>query len=176
MPLISFKLTITRKFSRDSNLSCINEKFCSTARLTWPSMIRTALISYLDLVVTLSWSQWPLLQATVLCVDTQKECGCRGCRSAEEEETVIQFLCQCPYLARCRYRLFSSPTLISLTELSSIDIKDIALFIMVLQRGVANFFLLDLEELGQCRGCVFLWRHKGQLCALKWAFGIKLLH
>ena len=37
--------------------------------------------------------------------------------------------CQCLSLARCRYRLFGIPFLVSFTELSSIDIKDIASFI-----------------------------------------------
>ena len=36
---------------------------------------------------------------------------CHGCRSAEKEENVIHFLCQCPSLSRCRYRLFGSPFL-----------------------------------------------------------------
>ena len=51
------------------------------------------------------------------------------CRSAEKEETVIHFLCQCPYFARCRYRLFDSSFIVSLTELGSIDIKDRVSFI-----------------------------------------------
>ena len=50
----------------------------------------------------------------------------RGCRSAEEEKVVMHFLHQCPSLTRCRYRLFVSSFLRSLTELSSNDIKDIA--------------------------------------------------
>ena len=55
---------------------------------------------------------------------------CRVCKSAEEEETVIHVLCQCPFLSRCIYhRLFGSPFLVSLTELSSIDVKDIGSFI-----------------------------------------------
>ena len=48
--------------------------------------------------------------------------------SGKDEET-IHFLCQCPSLARCRYRLFGSPAVVHLTKLSSIDVKDIALFI-----------------------------------------------
>ena len=47
----------------------------------------------------------------------------------EEEETVLHILCQGPSLARCKYRLFGSPFLVSLTELSSIDIKGIASYI-----------------------------------------------
>ena len=57
---------------------------------------------------------------------------CPGCRSADEEETVIHFLCKCISLARCRYMLLSSLALVSLTELSSIDVKDIASFIKLL--------------------------------------------
>ena len=47
----------------------------------------------------------------------------------EEEEIIIHFLCQCPFHARCWYRLFDSPFLVSLAELPSIDIKDIASYI-----------------------------------------------
>ena len=54
---------------------------------------------------------------------------CRGCRSTEEEEAIVPLLCQCPSLARHRYRLFGSSFLVSLTELSSIDIKDLASYI-----------------------------------------------
>ena len=54
---------------------------------------------------------------------------CNGCRSTEEEVTVIHFLCTCPFLAR--YRLFGSPFLVSLTELSSIVVKDTVSFTKV---------------------------------------------
>ena len=92
--------------------------------------------SYLDLVVTSSGSQWPSLQVTVLWVDTRKECG-----YAEEKESVIHFLSQCPFLARCRY---GSPTLVSLTELSSIDVKDIASFMKLSDRSSADQLLRPL--------------------------------
>ena len=36
----SFKLAIVRRFSRDANLSWINEVSCSTAGITWPLMDR----------------------------------------------------------------------------------------------------------------------------------------
>ena len=54
-----------------------------------------------------------------------------GFRSLEEEETVVHFLCQCPFLARHKYRLFGSSFLISLTELSPIDINDIPSYIEI---------------------------------------------
>ena len=54
---------------------------------------------------------------------------CRGCRSAEEENFLFHFVCQCPFLARCRYKLFGSPFLASLTEPLSINMKAIASFI-----------------------------------------------
>ena len=53
----------------------------------------------------------------------------RGYRSAEEEEIVIHFICQCPSLTRCRCRLFGSSFLVRLMKLSSIVIKDIASYI-----------------------------------------------
>ena len=49
---------------------------------------------------------------------------CCGCRSTEEEETVIHSFCQYPSLARHGYRLFGSSFFGSLTELFSINIKD----------------------------------------------------
>ena len=99
------KLTIARKFTRYANLSWINNKFCSTA----------GLISYLDLVITSS--QCGLGRHTERFNDF-----CRECRFTEEEEVVIRFLCQCPSLERCKYSLFGSQTLVSLTELLSIDV------------------------------------------------------
>ena len=64
--LISYKLAIARKFSRDVNLFWISVGSCSTAKLTWPSMDRRHTTSYFNLVVTLSRSQWSCLQVTVL--------------------------------------------------------------------------------------------------------------
>ena len=73
---------------------------------------------------------------------------CRKFRSAEEEETVIHLLCQCPSLARCRCRSFDSPIFISLSQLlSSIDVKDIGAFINLLP---------GLVELDRYRDCVHL--------------------
>ena len=57
---------------------------------------------------------------------------CRGSKFAEVEETVMHFLFQFPSLSRRRYSLFGSPFIVSLTELSSIDIKGIASYITVL--------------------------------------------
>ena len=54
---------------------------------------------------------------------------CQEYRSAEEEETILQFHWQCPSLGWCKYRLFGSPFLVSLVELSSFNIKYIASFI-----------------------------------------------
>lgn len=135
MPLASVKLAITRKFFLDANLSWVNEESCSTARLTWPLMDRRRTNQLLGLgrgIISIT-----VAMLTGHCVMGRHaermrlpfNDFCRGCRSAEEEETVIHFLCQCPSLARCRYRLFGSPFLVSLTELSSIDVKDIASFI-----------------------------------------------
>ena len=99
-----------------------------------------------------------------------------GCIYTEQEETIIHFLCKCPSLVRCTYRLFGSPTLVSLTELSSIDVRYIALFkklsgwfsrrscFRCAALALINFSLLVSEELGQHRDCVQLWHHKGLLC------------
>ena len=72
---------------------------------------------------------------------------CHGCESVEEEETVIHFLCQSPSLGRCRYRLFGSPILISLMELSSIGVKDIALLINPSKKIVTKMKNQDIAVL-----------------------------
>ena len=109
MPVTSFKLAIELKFSRDANLSWINEESSSTAFLTWRSMDRKG-------------------TNQLLCSGRGRHAErmrlpfnnfCREYSSAEKQETVIHFLCQCPSLARCRFRLFGSPALVSFTDLSS---------------------------------------------------------
>ena len=102
---------------------------------------------------------------------------CHRRKSAEEEYYVIHFLCQWPSLASCKYRLFGSPILFSLTELSSIDVKDIASFIKFLSwfpsvwkscLVLTNFFCFPgLEKLGLCSDCVHLWFLNRTLCVLK---------
>ena len=76
--------------------------FCSQ----WIEGERT---SYMELVVTSSWSQWLLVRHSES-MQLPFNDFCCGCRSAEEE-IVIVFLCQWTSLSRCRYRLFGSPTL-----------------------------------------------------------------
>ena len=115
MPLASFKLAIVRKFVLDANLVWINEKFCSTARLTWPVIDRKRTSQLLGL-------DRDIISATVSmlaghCVMSRQvermrllfNYFCRGYRSAEKEETIIHLFCQCPPL------LF-----VNLTELPSV--------------------------------------------------------
>ena len=92
---------------------------------------------------------------------------CSGYRPFEEEKTIIYFLCQRPFVARCRYRLFGSPILVSITELSSIDVKNIAssfrvgfpawgssaLNVQTLRWPISSFLF--------CRDYIHLWRHNG---------------
>ena len=83
--------------------------------------------SYFDLVATSSRSQWPWCTGNSVWgrIWLPFNDFCHGCRSAGEETTVIY----CISLAKCRYRLLGSSTLVSLIELSSTDVKDIASFI-----------------------------------------------
>ena len=103
---------------------------------------------------------------------------CSGCRFAEGEETVIHFLCQCSCLARCKYRIFSSPAFSSGTELSSIKVKSFIKLsdwfssvkyscLKFAALVLTNFSLLGLEELDQCRDYLLLWCHNKPLCVLK---------
>ena len=129
MPVASVKLNIERKFFRDANQSWANKESCCTARLAWSLMDRRHtnqlfglgrdVISITMAVFTGHWVMGKLTERTRLPIND----FCRRCRSAKEEETVIHFLC----LLLCK--LFGSPFLISLTDLSSIDVKDIPSFI-----------------------------------------------
>ena len=149
MSLGSVKLDIEWKFFRDTNLSSINEESCSTTR-------RRRTNQLLGLGSDVIWTTEAVFTGHYVVGRHAERMRlpfnnfCRGYRSAEEEETVIQFLCQCPSLATCRYRLFGSPFLVSLTELSS--------FWLVFQCGVVvlwcaalaltNFFLFpDFGEI-----------------------------
>ena len=79
----------------------------------------------------------------------------------------------------CRFRLFGSPCLVSMSELSSIVIKDTASFIKLsgwfpAQGGGHAFNLpplrwltcsMGLMDFARYRACAYLWRHNG-LCSL----------
>ena len=85
------------------------------------------------------------------------------CRYAAEEETVIHFLCQCQSLARCWYKLFGSPTFVSLAKLSSINVVYHSLG-LVLQRRMAvhwiysPLIIVSLMELSyRAIYCVVSW-------------------
>ena len=135
LPHTSFKLAIERKFFQDANLFLIKEESCSTARLTWRSMGRKRTNELLGLGRNTILITVAMLTCHFVMGRHAEEMRipfndcCLVCRPAEKEDTVINFLCQCPSLARCKYRLFGSPTLVSLTELSSIDVKDKVSFI-----------------------------------------------
>ena len=134
----SFKLAIARKFFRDANLFSINEEPCSIASLTWLSMDRRRTNQSLAAGRNLISTTVALL--TGHCVLARRvermrlpfNDFCRECKCTEEEETVIYFLCECLSLARCRYSLFVSLTLVSMMQLLSIDFKVTASFIKLL--------------------------------------------
>ena len=66
MPLTYFKLAIARKFSRDANLSWINEESCSTARLTWIEIVTNHLLGVgRNIILTTDLWLW---------VDTRRKC------------------------------------------------------------------------------------------------------
>ena len=128
MILASFKLAIARKSFRDANLSWVNEQFCSTARLNWPLMDRRRTnqfwfwawhhLNYSDNVYRLLSIAAPI-QRLLPWVQIRWR----------TVSSVIHFFCQSPSLTTRRNRLFSTPYLASLTELSSFDIKDTTSFI-----------------------------------------------
>ena len=179
MPLTSFKRPSRGNSSETSTYLGSMRSPAPPLGPLGPQWIEGAPTTYLDLVVTSSRSQWPCLQVTVLWVDTWKECGYHLTTPPwmQIRKKRGDFLCPCPSLARCRYRLFGSSTLVSLTEISSIDVNDIAQFIKLsgwfsslgqscfncAALALTNFSLLGSEELGQYRGCV----HNGLPSVLK---------
>ena len=99
MPLNSFKVAIARKFSRDVNLSWINEESCSTARLTWSSIDRRHTNQLLVIRRNLSFrSQCPCLQVTVIWVDEMwKECGSHLTTSAVDADPLKKRILLSPF-------------------------------------------------------------------------------
>ena len=106
MPLASFKLGIARIFFRDTNLSRVNEEFCSTARLTWLLMDRRRT----NLIVISSQPQWTCLQAIAFWVDTRKDCGPHSATSAVCADPLRKrrLLCTSSVNARPIYHLLTS--------------------------------------------------------------------
>ena len=99
VPLTPFKLAIEQKFSRNANLSWINEESFTAASLTWPSMDRRH-INHFDLVIISSWSQWSLcLQTTVLWVDTRKESVPHLTTSAVDADPLIKSRLLCTFFS-----------------------------------------------------------------------------
>ena len=87
MPFASFKLAIARKFFCDANLSWVNDESCFTTRLIWLLMDRRRTNQLLGRAYRLlRYGQTREKNAALQFNDF-----CRGCRSAEEEETVIHF-------------------------------------------------------------------------------------
>ena len=132
MPLTLVKSAIERKFFRDANLSWVNEESCSIARLIWPSIDKRRTNQLLGLgrnvisITVAMLTRLCVMKTHVAIMQLLSNDFCRECRSLEEEETAIHFLCHCPSLARCRYKLFGCPILVNLTELSFMDVKGIA--------------------------------------------------
>ena len=132
MPLASFKLATALKFFRYANLSWVNEESCFSARRTWPLMDRKCTHQLLELNRDIIPTTVAMLTGHCVMVRNAEIMQLpfndfwRGCRSAKKGLlllTVIHFFCHCPTLARCRNRLLGFPFLVSLTELSSADMK-----------------------------------------------------
>ena len=141
-----------------------------------PWWIEAVPTNYLDLVVTSS-QPWLLRGHSVMGTNAERmrlpfNDFCQGCRSAEEEDIFVHFLCQCPSLSSCRYRLFDSSFLVSLMELSFIDINEIVTFIKLSSwfssrtfdwqpTDLTNFFIFD------CFGRTWLVQGKRLTCATR---------
>ena len=88
-----------------------NEESGFTAKLTWPLMdgrLTNRLLGLGRNIISITVAMLTGHSVTDRHVERMQlpfNDFCSGCRSTEEEETVIYFLCQCPFLARCSYRL-----------------------------------------------------------------------
>ena len=125
-----FLAVSAQKLFRDAKLSWFNEKSWYIAIFTWPLINGRCTNQLLWLRPDIISPEWACLEVI-------------GCGSHPKTSVVCAdhwgrrdfFFCQCPSLARCRNRLFSSLFVVSLTELLSTDIKGIALFIKFLLAG-----------------------------------------
>ena len=112
MPINSVKLAMAPEFLRDTMLSWAWAALFH--RLRWIEGFPT---SYLDFVVTSYRSQVPCLQVIVLWEDKRKRCCFHLTTSAAAADPLIK-------RRGCRFRLFGSPNLVSLTELSSNNVEN----------------------------------------------------
>ena len=135
VPLSTVKLLIKQKYFDKANAKWFEETSCSSTRQTWPSLSARRSRTLIKLNVNSIYQTVSILTGHCLFGRHAARLGvphndyCRSCGCAEEEETVLHLMCQCPALARSRSLLLGSPFLSSLSELSSIDLLNIARFI-----------------------------------------------
>ena len=60
---------------------------------------------------------------------TGRQDYCPSCHDEEEEESIEHLLCHCPAFCRTRWSTFGHPHLDNLTDLQSVRIKDLLLFL-----------------------------------------------
>ena len=135
-PLATIKLQVKEWYTAQANAIWRAESTCSTTRQTWPSLTRRRTIDLLSLNRRSIQLTTSVLTGHCALGKHAERLGlpfndyCRSCGSEEEEETVLHLMCQCPALARKRLTTLGAAFFPSLTSLSSLDIKDIARFLI----------------------------------------------
>ena len=134
MPLASGKLDIRRKFFPDANLSWVNKEYCSTVRLTWPWMDRRQTITWYWSwrYINHSGYAYRSLRYGKTREDTLREWGAHLTTSAVNADPLRKRRLLSNFFVSARLLTavdigYLAPH--SLTELLSIDIRDIASYI-----------------------------------------------
>ena len=135
MPLATARGLINQHYLNVANERWVSEITCVIARQTWPNIDpkrSTQLISAnRKSISTVSnvLTGHCILGRHAARLGLPYNDYCRSCDSEEEEETVSHLLCHCPALSRRRFKHFGAHFLDDLTELSTVNIRDIARFI-----------------------------------------------
>ena len=137
IPLSTCKLQVKTTTEHLANSRWLSSPLSKTTKLIWPQRSKKRTNDLLNLgrtncrsVVRVATGHWLIGEhASRLLVPTHD--FCRSCKDIEEEETVEHFLCNCPALAKTRFKLLGAPFFDNLSELKDTTPRQLAHFINI---------------------------------------------
>lgn len=136
VPLATQRLLLHKAITRLANARWLSENTCISSRQIWPQLDRRRTKDILSLprrsvssligAITGHWLGGTHAERMGI---INRNDFCRSCRDEEEVETMVHLFCQCPALSRKRFLILGRPELDDLSDLRSVSIRDLMLFI-----------------------------------------------
>lgn len=135
IPISAVKRGISLHFLSEANSRWKNLTTCAVSRQVWPCYNKNKTRELLSRtrrdiarVTAITTGHWPIGEHAAR-LGIPFNTFCRSCREVGAKETLTHFLCECPALARTRYRFLGSPFLGDLKDISKVNIHDIIQFL-----------------------------------------------